>query len=974
MGVQGRQARPTSVSFRPVNETAPTPPRPPALFTLNGVGTTLYGARDHRPDASYVRTYFLVVLFIPVLALKAYRVVDAPGGGWFFVGRERLSGICKGFNALVLGAILLFAAGVAFAPSPGEQKLSRGRAHLAAQRWAAGVRELGGLLRSREQGEAARAALSAAISGPLRQAPSGAAAEALTLLASVPAAHDLFDTAQDEAWVQLVLERCAKEEGALALLDALEPLAKEEVAEAREPALQAALKRDPQDLATAGRLALLYEEREQPERCLELLAPLEEGLKQEAGEGARILGNLLVAQAPERGIALWAPYVKRHLPAAQKAEQEFDQAVKRASDSTLQRLDSGKGPPAFYKAYKAAQSEPEKQQLVRDHVNEAIRKDPGVKAAGERLSEANRVVPVALELGILRLERAQGLGGEERQRALTEIEQLFLSIQATAGRTTAFKLNLAKVRYWLGKPAEGRALLDGVLEEGQRAPQLLLEVAHILRLVGDLSAARQLAEECYEATKEAEGEEQQLRYGAASLCSILSSNLDDKLTWLERNDPQDTAAQAALAMGKGQQAAHQSKREEAARWLKKAVAHYAELPESAAVLNNSAIALYGLWEVTGEQEHLDRYVERILEAEKRQPRDTVLLDNAAGALTTQAALRQLKGQLDVAGARASPGGGLLRYLARDGEQLAVLQQAYLKDPSLIEARKRLERLLLLAPRSAGPAAELAGIVNLEREPEPTQALIDHLDRVELDRGTYREQMLSAYRGEPSLTAAEHKDELADRDRILARLADATPATRALALDQRVRSALEGAAYGYPCDLPQAIEQAEQAYSLAPSLMTASLRNRAWALRAVRRVGKEQAALEQAYQKTRRALTPGYVLAGALRGEGELAQSLAQDSDVQQIARTLADLAERFPRHARSWWLPYLRLVGKAEPVAKRLREDPLALGERELELRINPLGAETLQEAIWFFELREDAARAQQLREQAQADQVPLLD
>ena len=957
-----------------MNEPAAKPPSPPALFTLNGVGTTLYGARDRRPDGSYVRTYFFVILFVPILALKAYRVVDAPGGGWYFVGRERLSGLCKAFNALVLGAILLCAAGVAFAPSEQERRLSRGREHLAAARWAAGVRELGGLLRDRRQGEPARAALSAAISGPLRQAPSGPAAEALTLLASFPAAHDLFDTAQDEAWAQLVLARCAEEEGALALLDALEPLAKEEVAEVREAALLAALKRDPRDLTLASRAALLYEEREQPERCLEVLAPLEEALRTDAGEGARILGNLLVGQSPARGIALWGPYVARHLPGAEQAEQEFDAAVKHASSQALERLDRGKGPPAFYSAYKAAQGDAAKQQLVRDHVNEAIREDPRVKEAGERLSEANRVVPVALELGILRLERAQALTGEERQQALTEIEELFLSIQATAGRTTAFKLNLAKVRYWLGKPEEGRTLLDGVLEEGERAPQLLLEVAHTLRLVGDLSAARELAKECYEATKEAEGEQEQLRFGAASLCSILATNLDDKLTWLERNDPQDTAAQAALAMGKGQQAAHQSKRAEAARWLKQAVARYAELPESAAVLNNSAIALYGLWEVTGEQEHLDRYVERILAAEQRQPRDTVLLDNAAGALSTQAVMRQLKGQLDVAGARASPGGGLLRYLARDGEALGKLREAYLSDPSLLEARKRLQRLLLLAPRNASPVAELAGIVSLERKAAPMQALIEHLDAVELDRGTYREQMLRTYQGEPALSAAEHVDELADRDQILARLADASPATRALALDQRVRSALEGAAFGYPCDLPRAIQQAEQAHSLAPSLMTASLRNRAWALRCVRRLAPEQPALEQAYQRTRRALTPGYVLAQGLSEEGALREALTRDSDVRQIAAALAELAQRFPREVRSWWLPFLRQVGAADPVAQRLREDPLALAERELELRINPLGAETLQEAIWFFELRGDEARAKALREQAGAAQVPLLE
>src|SRR5688500_16128436 len=65
----------------------------PSLFTLNGVGFGIYGSRDHDPETnSYIKTHCLCVLFIPLLAFRAYRVMQAPQGqGWYFLGREPLS-------------------------------------------------------------------------------------------------------------------------------------------------------------------------------------------------------------------------------------------------------------------------------------------------------------------------------------------------------------------------------------------------------------------------------------------------------------------------------------------------------------------------------------------------------------------------------------------------------------------------------------------------------------------------------------------------------------------------------------------------------------------------------------------------------------------------------------------------------------------------------------------------------------------
>src|SRR5436190_20370320 len=80
---------------------------PPSLSTINGLGLMAYGGRDHDPETgTYVKTHCLVILFIPILALGAYRVADAPGGGWYFLGKVPPSGVARLRNWLVLGGVV----------------------------------------------------------------------------------------------------------------------------------------------------------------------------------------------------------------------------------------------------------------------------------------------------------------------------------------------------------------------------------------------------------------------------------------------------------------------------------------------------------------------------------------------------------------------------------------------------------------------------------------------------------------------------------------------------------------------------------------------------------------------------------------------------------------------------------------------------------------------------------------------------
>lgn len=62
---------------------------------INGIGTTLLGARDFRADGSYTTTEWVTVLFIPVVPFRGLRILpDKPGmrplvGSWKYFTIEK---------------------------------------------------------------------------------------------------------------------------------------------------------------------------------------------------------------------------------------------------------------------------------------------------------------------------------------------------------------------------------------------------------------------------------------------------------------------------------------------------------------------------------------------------------------------------------------------------------------------------------------------------------------------------------------------------------------------------------------------------------------------------------------------------------------------------------------------------------------------------------------------------------------------
>lgn len=80
----------------------------PTLYTLNGIGATFYGQRDHDKETnSYVTTHWFTILFVPIIPLAAYRVSSTGGNSYSIYGKVPLSAFLKKYRWAVLAAIVL---------------------------------------------------------------------------------------------------------------------------------------------------------------------------------------------------------------------------------------------------------------------------------------------------------------------------------------------------------------------------------------------------------------------------------------------------------------------------------------------------------------------------------------------------------------------------------------------------------------------------------------------------------------------------------------------------------------------------------------------------------------------------------------------------------------------------------------------------------------------------------------------------
>lgn len=936
---------------------------PPALFRVNGCGVGVYGRRDFdHHTGTYITTWCLSLIFVPVLALRAYRVADAQRG-WYFLGREPLSGLARMWNIMVLAAIV-GAVGVGYWSSytgseayQSARKLREAEEHQAAGRLVQAAQLYGELIQSnsskRPEAEARFEELAGA---PLQQATLADARQVADVAIQLErqtgnavAGDQVYESCRD-----LAAQYAADDpEEALSLLDLITPLAFDAEAHQalRRELLEGLVAARPDDAARASQLAEIYEQAGEFERCEELLTPVKDQLGDL--EGARILGQILAAGGNlDDAHALLLPYVERRLERLHQADDAMTSAFQTAQQAAFDALNDD---PAFVTRYNATRAD-EQDALVEERVIQYIRNDRGVAHAQEEYARAGAVVPVALDLGIVTLRRAQALNDPDTRRSeLEKAEKIFLAIQGQAGETDEFRLSLGQVYYWLGKHDEGRQIFDQLLESNGRDYQTLMSVGHVLRAVGEESSARTMIEDAYTAAAEPEQ-----KFAAAATRSVLDVDLDDRIEWLRKSDPNDTYIKAGLSDALGKQAARAGRDDEAVRHFREAIAAYASLPESTTSLNNAASSCFSIGAITGSRDDFDEGVRMCERALALDPSDSILVLNAGSAILSSG-VRELMGDaIDLEALQLSPSLSYLSFLYQDAAGRDAFVEKIRTSSLILKALGFMDQGTVLAPkRPAGYSGPVAVHV-LTRNLEALRGIERRLQTVELDLADANREALEFYAG-GSKQLDEYRQALSRFETTLSHMSPEAGVDFAVAAANVVNARTTLSYYGEPVDADALVGLAEQAYAAAPSSATASALANARSYRAVEALASRNAAFRDMRERARRSLSPVYLLAVALGDDAELREDARQLDDVAGVVSYTRDAFSRFPDAADPYEWALLRDTDPdtAAAMADAIQQDEVGRIRRVIERRLSPLTVGNAFDYYWELQLagRDEEAR-----------------
>jgi hypothetical protein len=950
----------------------------PTLSTVNGFGATLIGSRDYDEETgTYVKTHCICLLFIPLIALGAYRVADAQGGGWYFLGKVPLSRRARIWNGLLPLLILALVGGgwwTYHIRTPGYlagRKVAEADGLVAAGQ----AGKAAGLYREVMEGGTQHATAAHEKLKGLVESPPESLAEAAGVFRvalelqqrNQPLVPDLFGRAAR------LCERQGEGDprGAVDLLEmvaSLAPRAQDHL-KPRRRWLERLVEREPKDVDAASRLAVVCYQQNDIRRCEAVLTPHADRLGKR--DGAAILGRIYAHKGkPTQAHALLLPFVEERLPKLRAAEQTARNAAQAVEQRVVAQINDGSAPGFDFVKWNTATKE-QRNALFGAYYFKVLVEDRGFRSAQEALARERLVVDASLDLGMLQLQRAQSFANPAaRRQELEKAEKTFLAIGGQAGATDEYRLRLGEVRYWLGKHAEGRKQFDELLAKHRRSSDMLLQVSRALRGVGEVSQARELTEEAYK--KETDKSK---KYQAALVRSLMFRDTDDQITWLERSNPDAVEVQASLSTARGDKADQENKEEEAAGHYRAAIKTYGRMAESAAVLNNCALAHFSLFRVTQDRDDLTHGLDKIDRAIRLAPENSILLQNAARA-ALENAMRDIIGKaLDLKQLKPSSNFALLGYLYRDAASKKQYVEQVLEHPGVLKGRAYLEKLLLLSPKSSYGYAWLVALHGFARDEKALRVVWERMRKAKLDLADSERQTREYYAGtRDEKDARELKASLAREEKIVQATRKKGGATFAAAAGMLVNQTLGGA---YLPDVridPDAIVKlAEEAHAAAPSASTHSTLISALRFRAHQALIKEERGYADLAARTRRSL--GRRLLTYIAGEeGPLRARVLANADVKRIIELKLEAMKAFPgeQGPSTWAILRGSRPREAEQVAEGIRKDKVSEILRDMARLMNPLSATSALDAYWVLRMEGKDKEAVALLKHLAARKIPM--
>lgn len=952
---------------------------PPSLFTINGIGVSMCGKRDFDPvTGTYIKTRCFCLVFVPVFPLDAYRVADAPGRGWYFLGKERVSGFARGVRWCGLAAVACFVGmGMwgAHINSPAyraKEARESAAAYVASGKPMQAVQVYRNMIRdsigdSTECWQAMAGLVKAEFESgdPKRMAAAIRFAEGNRFVPGInrPLMADLTDQTLAAA------EKRSEPKDAEIILSALKPSTADlvRVHQALRKVLESIHAAQPDDRETRVKLALMREEFGEVEGALALLEPAAEQLGD--GEGARLYGTMLLGEGrAAEALPHLERYVTPRLAQWKEVERALDRSYEAAQKAAIDRLDHNRGPAGFRTRYEAA-NEAEKERMVQEYLSVEVQKDPGLIAARDRYQAESKIVSTIMDLGVARLRVAQAeKDPAARKDLLKKAEDAFLALQGAAGETDEYRLFLGQVYFWSDREPEGRKLFDELLASKKRDVGTLFQLADIFRDLGENNEARKLLDEAFpKATNDQE------KSSIIRLRSMLARTADEKIEWLSKGDTTNPVMAISLSEARGEQAEGKGQIEAAKGHYRDALAGYGKLGRSSSNLNNSALLYRRLYELEGKREDFETSARLVSDAVDLEPANSILSHNAAESLLTAAVIRLAGDRVDPKLLQAEDGLNALRYLYQREAEKKELVAALTSDPVFRKAVAHFWNALLLSPKSPGLYGWGAEVFAYVGDDASLERLLEKAAGQEFDFTSARDEMA---RYQSKERDAEIREGLqAQRDKrktLVATLGDAK--ARAWAQAQVVAIQLGGFTIGDPCESKAWLGALKTAVKDAPCTRLQITLEAALQIIALEALAADHPDCAAIIEANRRLISPQDTLRLLIRAKGELGDHVRKHPAVVEAREASVCESELFPASfGLADWVLLDGLHPEADAKLKELvtshRSDRLT---RQLERELKHESASILVDDFWEKVFNGDAQGAKELLPKIEATGVKL--
>lgn len=924
---------------------------PPTLvYFKNSTGLGLVEHEEARDTSTglFVSLRAFLLLSLPIIHFSAY-LVGRDHDGRYFVGKLPLPFRAWLQNSLVLGLVAgVMLLGVQAYEHPERairEALAEARAVADRGEVAHAARAFAELSNQAPVGDEAAAAFRLLVEECVEEGELAHAAIALRAGALASTGFRILHPADIVHLVSQVDEHLPGDpEGALLFLNQLSRYDAKSAEPKREAWVRAAYATAPNLPLVASEMARLLEMQGELEKAGDALASLENELDP-LSEAARIYGLSLLAKGRVNdAIRRLEPYVDDGLNTLTQAARTYDELY----DRGLAILHTGRAQTqAWYDAYRRA-DERQKSKMVDDYMRGRAETDPQTIAAVENLERAQGITPTALELVRAYLTSAPAAKEpKDAKNTLMKADTVMERLHKHASNQVPFRLLAARLAQAHGRRDEAHSIVKKMLSAGPPS-SVLVQLVDVLQALDLSKDVQRVAREGYAS---AQNEEQKYQFARAIASQDLE--LDERIAWLSRCDPDDAFIQAKLLEYRGRKAWREGDAEAARGLYQAALERHQKLKASSSQRYRMAQVRRGLFETGGGYSQLEGFLAGVREAQTLDG-NMVPADEGWEVAEARAVARVAGPRIDFGALAEMPRLHHLRLLAKDERERRTVWDRLRSGADFQAAVEAAERYLEAAPASANAYRPRLDLLQMAPDAAALDTLSAALGRGELEHGSAADvpdtEEATANRGRAaaSTTLAARREAVRQT---IERFASASVETQVAALARLVAVEVELFATGSPVAVKELIQALDKRLDTRPSLAGREARIRALSLRALRELSKASPRVAALVDALRTELSPRTLLAWLLNpsSPAPVRRMVAKHRDVKRIQKLVlvsceADLEACGPA---SWSLLKSTNGRKAARLAAQLRANKTLQRHRNLRLRLMPPTAEAHLFRAW---------------------------